>query len=90
MMSEPHANDTNEEIDASFCPECGATMDPDSPICPNCGAEFGFYCPECDEEISADATVCPHCGADMDEGIEDETDYVEGQPEPELESGIER
>ena len=58
MMPESQASDPVKEFDVVHCPDCGATMDPNSPVCPNCGAEFGFYCPECDEEISADATVC--------------------------------
>jgi membrane protease subunit (stomatin/prohibitin family) len=51
--------------DSRFCPECGATMAPQTVPCPKCGKAVvagSKFCSECGANVQAAATVtCPKC-----------------------------
>lgn len=52
---------TAVEPSASFCPECGASLDEEEEEAPELSA-----CPDCGSDVD-DESFCPECGTDLDE-----------------------
>ncbi len=50
------------------CPNCKATIPPESKFCPECGTALtGGECAECGAEVPANAKFCPECGQQLGE-----------------------
>lgn len=50
---------------ASFCPQCGHSVENTSAFCPNCGNKLGNkknVCPDCGAEVASSAKFCSTCG----------------------------
>jgi len=54
------------KISAFNCPNCGASVAPDSPSCGYCGSAIAVrVCPSCFGSVSVGMRHCPHCGAEV-------------------------
>jgi len=59
------ANSVKSGIIAFNCPNCGASVAPDSPSCCYCGSAIAVrVCPSCFGAVSVGMLHCPHCGAE--------------------------
>jgi Zn-finger nucleic acid-binding protein len=48
------------------CPNCGASVAPDSPSCTYCGSAIAVQiCPSCFGSVSVGMRHCPHCGTEI-------------------------
>lgn len=50
---------------ASFCPNCGHSVEQTSAFCPNCGNKLGnkkSVCPDCGAEVTSSQKFCALCG----------------------------
>jgi Zn-finger nucleic acid-binding protein len=56
----------NSGIISFNCPNCGASVAPDSPSCCYCGSAIAVrVCPSCFGAVSIGMWHCPHCGANV-------------------------
>jgi Zn-finger nucleic acid-binding protein len=53
-------------ISAYNCPNCGASVAPESPSCGYCGSAIAVrVCPSCFGSVSVGMSHCPRCGAEV-------------------------
>lgn len=57
---------TNEKI----CSTCGDSVDVDARFCPHCGAEVSAVCPSCGKTIKSGDLFCTSCGTKLGVRVE--------------------
>ncbi len=60
------SNESQDEGNVKYCPECGAKNPKKAKFCVECGASLKKQvptCPECGIEVSSRTKFCPECGA---------------------------
>lgn len=64
MAPEAPAPATAPEAPKATCPQCGATVEPNSKFCMSCGKKLieEILCPGCGKPVAKDAKFCGECG----------------------------
>lgn len=68
----------NINVNAKFCPECGAaqgntcakcgaSISKNAKFCPECGTPTGMQCPKCGKVLKKGTKFCPECGEKINE-----------------------